>query len=64
MRVRAAPRPEPHVGNNLAHAREALATVEDECARRSGESHMFKTTRHASVELLQLQAFRVTGREE
>ena len=42
---------EPRVEKAPPSIREALAQFVNECARRSGESHILKTTRHPSVKL-------------
>eukprot|EP00959_Pyramimonas_sp_CCMP1952_P455755 9472052-Pyramimonas_sp.AAC.1 len=47
-------RRESHFENEPPSIREALANVEDECARRYGESHILKTARPQSVKPLQV----------
>eukprot|EP00959_Pyramimonas_sp_CCMP1952_P193450 4045534-Pyramimonas_sp.AAC.1 len=46
-------RREPHFENHPPSIREAFANVQDECARRQGESHTATTARPLSATLLQ-----------
>eukprot|EP00959_Pyramimonas_sp_CCMP1952_P334689 7008722-Pyramimonas_sp.AAC.1 len=52
---------EPHVENHPPSIREALANVQNECARRSGESHSLKTTRPQTVKPVQSFKANVRG---
>eukprot|EP00959_Pyramimonas_sp_CCMP1952_P253816 5302943-Pyramimonas_sp.AAC.1 len=54
-------RREPHVEQEPPSIREALATVQNECARRRGESHISKTGDHQPVKLLHRLRTNVCG---